>query len=255
MAVLIDTRCKHVRLTFLKISKAMVMLAHDPISDSFLLSQLPSLMKLQQKLLTETSFLEDSVMKEQGSADEQALFISACAALLTELISQIQRIGTALAACKTDAGRRTLWCLWIMLHLSCSAYQDWSHALLGGPQLESPALRASYMMLLNGVLQCTRSSTIWGALVTVPDLRYQSLVDIIGAPLTCLLNISKLPPAALLVELCALPPDFVPVLCCIVSEKLTGLVPGQTRVAGWHRSDTTSAKAMHRQCFSDMLIS
>lgn len=114
MPVSIISRCKDMRLCIRNITKAVTCLAHGPISRPSLLGHLPIFSKLRITLISVTKLTDSSQMFSQDLKEEHACFIGDFAALLTVMVSQMERMGMALsqASYRCGAEKCMLLCLW-----------------------------------------------------------------------------------------------------------------------------------------------
>lgn len=227
MAPSTAARCRDVRRTICAITKAVSAYAHTPISRPFLLSQIPYLRACHAALHVPLEMLEPFMMKGEDLAQEHSIFIGSFADLLTALLPQIERVGIALSARRTEALRNMMECLWLLLYDCCWAYSNWPDTIPERSELDTTRLHSACAKLMAWVVQFTHSPVIWDA-VTGIDVRAYTLAVVVRAPLKCFVIIGLLPPSALFNRMCSLAPDFVSNLCCIVSEQLCKFVPIQS---------------------------
>lgn len=259
------TRCKDVRHTIRDITKALAVLEQTPISRPVFASQLHALHKLHGDLILPLEFLEPCMMEGRELEQEHSHYIRDCVALLAALVPQMDRMSQEhalqVAACRRGAASAALTVLWGVLFECCRAYCNWPATMPGGSEQDITSLLSAFANLLACFLELTHNPTAWDA-VCEPKMRAYTLVVIIRAALRCLGTISLLPQAASFKCMCSLPTDFIPDLCCIVSEQLCGRCLTQTGGPGHPQpgpSNTSNKKQIPpEQCpksMTDLILS
>lgn len=157
---------------------------------------------------------------------EYALFITNFARLISVVVTCLQQLdGTA----ESRSLKAWFLCLWSLLGLASTPYTEWSDVL----QLDksvywepSPSEAALHIGLLNRMTwmlhALQRRSWVWLLLysdTSLPSVRSQLRVLLLRLPLDSLHKLALMSTAqsatAAATQLCALPPKFLPLLCCL----------------------------------------
>lgn len=165
---------------------------------------------------------------------EHQRFSSEFTAFLSALVPQLERLGSKLnnkTACSIGTAEEDMfWELWNFLTSSCSSFAT-AHAMSQNlwPAGEKPFYHsqfAAFHSLLAWLLSISRSSA-W--LLMTPangsHHRNRELVVILMQPTRCLESVGQASPAKFQALLGVIPPPFIPLLCCIVTEQLCIHVP------------------------------
>lgn len=146
------------------------------------------------------------------SAHESTLVVSTYASAVTALVVQLHKFGSISTP---DAGREDLHnALWDCLLSSSTAFRHvWPQCLGTDHSAVHTALHALMVWLLAHVLEGFDRAYAPDQIKRASDLQ-----AIMTVPLACLTNISSSPSA-----LCALPPGFLSLLCCITCYSFGGL--------------------------------
>lgn len=175
----------------------------------------------------------------QHSTPHLILFVSDFTTLLTALVPQLRRQGDRLSSatfCSVGTPEEELfWELWRFLVTSCSVfgmsfnYCNERDGLLNvWPQEKHhpvyAPLYAAFTSVLAWLLNMSRSPA-WRAMKSVHGLKCTNgeLTLILAQAGQCRLSISSAPTPTLLARAALLPPNFLPLLCCIFTEQLCSL--------------------------------
>lgn len=198
-------------------------------------SLLPMMAALRKQLLTFCSLPQplSHSMGMQTTRHDLTLFITYFTKFLTNLVPQLDRLGARLntsTAASNRAGaaeENMFWELWSCLAATCHALECaspvWPDMWAGEIQPLQQAWYAAFQALLMWTLPFTRSPA-WLLMREQHgrECRTRDLLLILSQPINCLKSLSfaaAAPNHTVLTHVNALPTNFLPLLCCIVSEQ------------------------------------
>ncbi|MEW5318475.1 MAG: hypothetical protein WDW38_009695 [Sanguina aurantia] len=236
MAATPNAWCTVMHDTMCGMTAAVAALAAISLPNPRLKAQI-ALMRAPQHVLLQSSSMAAPLPREQ-----YILFVADFVTLLTALVPQLERmtvrLNAELACSKSEEA--IFWELWRLLLTSCTAFENTTdHATDALPVNRQPLYTSLYPALhamLTWLLTCSRTPA-WLAMRQEHGLRARNseLLLILTQPAKCLINLGLGDPSALQPNLRAGPPDFIPLLCCIVTEQYSSaprIVPLVAQVTG-----------------------
>lgn len=162
------------------------------------------------------------------SKSDFSMYVKDFAELLTALVPQLSRLGAGLSSwtlCSIGSTDEQLfWEHWSFLTNACSTYNEMNTRYINlWPEDQHPfhsILSAAFYPILTWLLPVTRSSA-WTSMRQQHGLksRNHELAVLLSTLNKFLLRLARSPPAMLATHLPTIPPTYLPLLCCIITEQ------------------------------------
>lgn len=249
----------------------VVALAHTALPHSSLQARVPHMQAMQLALFTCSLSLSPHPPEEldSGTNKDYALFVVDFTSLLEALVPQLARLGVRLNL-TTDSSIGTaeevvFWELWVFLLSSCVAFgftpYNGPTPLSEGHQ-QKPlyiSLHSAFQSLLLWLLSMSQSPAWQGMRAEHGrQERNRELLTILIMHVTCLSHVSR-QPCQVISRWNYLPPTFLPVLCAVVADQLSTVLPtavdssAETQVI-FRRSASTYPPGLHSYHSTDKQV-
>lgn len=220
--------CTKMRRIFRGMTAAVAQLSGISLPHPSLHAQIPLMIRLHPIFVDTFDSSDDSLAGEPASKSDTAVFIIDFTALLSTLVPQLDRLGSRLSS-ETASSIGTLeeglfWMLWQHLTIASRVFGTASYSLsefwIAEPQPFHAPLYSAFDVLLTWLLSITRSPAwMLMALKHGKQGRNWELLLILDQARDCLFVLSQFVGPHLFSHLHMLPIDYIPKLCCIISEQ------------------------------------
>lgn len=223
------SHCAKSRAVMGDILKIVDAIAGVPLPHSSLHALIPLLIKLRPTLIEisgafpPVSHAEDPLMQTA-----HAHLVIDFAAYLNKLVPQLDRLASTAATASPGSGtveENVFWNLWMSLTCVCMGFGRWPVLWEYGRRQFHPPMFDAFYSLLKWLLKVTRCHA-WLCMKREHGLldRNHAMYLILSAPMQYVGELSITPLANVTASMSSLPPEFIPLLCCIASEHF-GNVP------------------------------